>query len=731
MKPEKDDLEVEAAEPPETEENDADDAEQSDEEILALAHERFKQCVEAEQNIRQLALEDLKFGAGDQWPANIKQAREQKKRPCLTINRLPQFIRQITNDIRQNRPAIKVSPVDDKADVDTAKILQGLIRHIEYASDADVAYDTAVDGAVRAGFGFFRVITEYSDEQSFDQEIRLKRVPNQFTVYLDPSYQQPDGSDAEFGFIFEDLTHKSYDEQFPQSQGAKNGEGEWDAIGADMPEWASKDSVRVAEYFYKTYRNATILLLSDKSTVEKSEFEESLKDPAIAAYVQQNQIQILDKRQTKICEVKWAKIAAKEVLEKKDWAGKYIPIIPVLGEELNIDGKRHLEGVIRHAKDPQRMSNYWKSTEAETIALAPKAPYIIAEGQVEGYEKIWENANTENFAYLPYKPKALNQVPLPPPQRQTYEPAVQAISQSAMMAAEDMKATTGIFDDALGAGGNEKSGVAIQRRTNQAQKSNFHFVDNLSRSIRHCGRILVDLIPKIYDTERAARILGEDGSEEIVMLNAVFQKDGQTKKYDLSLGKYDVTVSTGPSYETKRQESVASMLDLAKVLPQLGQVAPDLLVAQMDWGMAKEISERLKKTLAPNLTDDGKGQAQLPPQAQAQMQQMNQMIEQLTNELKAKNQIIDQKQVEFEQKKALLELQLKSDAAIALAKLQSNEAIEVLGHQMAEMETRFQAALQAQSQMQNQSSQAQPSGPQGAATPAPQQQPPIGGPSPS
>jgi hypothetical protein len=542
----------------------------SDEDILKIARDRFQLASDAETEIRKLALEDHEFSAGKQWPDDVIRAREMDRRPCLTINRIPQFIRQITNDQRQNRPAIKVSPVDDQGDVATAKDLQGMIRHIEYASDADTAYDTAFKHAVTGSFGYFRVVTEYCDPMSFEQEIRIKRIRNPFSVFLDPSYQQPDGSDANWGFLFEDITKDDYKAQFPGSEMASM--EDWTALGHDQADWATKDTVRVAEYFYKDFREVTLVQIAnletgEKQVIEKSDLPHDYPKEAI-----------LGERKTLIPTVKWLKINAVEVLEQTDWPGKWIPIIPCLGDELDINGTRILEGVVRHAKDSQRMYNYWASSETETIALAPRAPWIGVEGQFEGFEEQWATANSRNHAFLQYKAKSIGGQPIGPPTRNVFEPPVQAITQARMQASEDLKATTGIYDAALGAKSNENSGIAIQRRNIQAQTSNFHFIDNLTKSLRHCGRILVDLIPKIYDTARAVRILGEDGQEEIIQLQRCLIEKAKPAYVDLGVGKYDVTVNTGPSFETKRQEAVQSMLDLTRSIRRVAQVAGDLMV---------------------------------------------------------------------------------------------------------------------------------------------------------
>jgi hypothetical protein len=655
----------------------------NDEAILELARERFDLCVDAELEIRQAALDDKKFASGDQWPADIAQMRKLESRPCLTINRLPQTIRQITNDQKQNRPAIKVSPVDDNADVETAKIYQGITRHIEYSSDSDIAYDGAFTDSVVTGFGFFRVVTDYCDPYSFDQDIRIRPIKNQFSAYLDPHHQQPDGSDSDFGFVFEEMKTDDFRRKYPDSEVASL--NDWTSVGDNRKEWVNEKSVRVCEYFYKEYETKTLVRLSDGNIVEKGHLPEKLPiDPKDGT-----QITVADERETQVPVIKWCLHNGIEILERKVWPGKWVPIIPVIGEEIIIDGRRILAGVVRYAKDPQLMYNVMASSEAEMIALSPKAPYIGAKGQFEGFERQWAESNRKTQAYLEYNETSLNGTPVGAPQRQTYEPAVNAISNSRMQASEDIKATTGVYDAALGNRSNENSGVAIQRRSMQSQTSNFHFMDNLSKSIRHTGRIIVDLIPHIYDSERAIRILGEDGSEEIVKINAEFDRKGQQVNYDMSKGTYDVTVNTGPSFETKRQEAVQAMLDFTKSMPQQAGLISDLLVKNMDWPQAQEISERLKRTLPPGVVDDPSKKQPLPPEAQAQIQQQSQLIDQLTKELHAHAQITEMKTIELESRERIEMAKIQANIEMKLADLGSKEGIALLGHEVASIKHRL------------------------------------------
>jgi hypothetical protein len=636
----------------------------NDEQLLAEIRERFALAEEAESEIRIVALEDLKFRNGEQWDEDIRQDRQRQRKPCLTVNKLPAHIKQICNDQRQNRPAIQVSAVEDN-DTETAEVYQGIIRGIENASNAATAYDTAFEGAVTHGFGYFRVVTE-REAKSFDQDICIKRIRNPFSVYFDPSCTEPDYSDAQFCFVVDRMPISKFKREFPKAQASRNG-FEFAGTGDRQTDWINGDGVRVAEYFYVDTKPREIVLCDNGQVYWADEVPADCNP--------------LQKRMSEETVIRWVKTNGHEILESETWPGKWIPVIPVLGDELDVDGKRELAGIVRHAKSPQQMYNFWASAETELIALAPKAPWIAAEGQIEGYEHIWDNANNRNFAVLPYKPTTIGQELVPPPQRNHVEPAVAAITQARMLASDDLKATTGIFDAALGNQSNEKSGRAILARQQESDTSNFHFADNLTRAIRHLGRVLIDLIPKIYDTPRVMRILGKDDQERTVRINEAFiDESGVEKIYDLSTGKYDVTVSVGPSYGSKRQHAAEAMLELTQAVPQLMAIAGDLMVSNMDWPGAKAIAERIKKTLPPELAEDDK-KMPVPPQVQAQLQQLPMLNEQLTAALNEQTEAINTKQAEQSAAVEIKRMEIESrervaaiQAEVELKKLEMQQA---------------------------------------------------------
>lgn len=617
----------------------------TDEEIIEQAQKRFARCVEAEQENRKEFIDDLNFYAGEQWPAQLKSGRESQKRPVLTINRMPQFVRQVTNDQRQNRPAIKIRPADDDADVETAEVMSGLVRHIESNSNADQAYDNAFFYAVTGGFGYFRILTDYANDSSFEQEIFIKRIANPLTCYRDPDSVEPDGSDFSFFFICDDVPKEDYEAEYgKEDYTAWNMGGMGDVQGG----WVNKDSVRVCEYYYIEPKKLTLYLLPDGSVTDK----------------EPKGIKAVDTRTVNSKVVKWAKICGDKIKDKRDLPGSFIPVVPVYGDEITIEGKRKLLSLIRFAKDPQRMFNYWRSTETELLALQSKAPFVAAEGQMEGYEQEWAKANTDNVAYLTYKPVTLGGSMVPPPQRQGFASPPTGVLQGALNAEGDMKSVTGIFDASLGAKSNETSGRAIMARQREGDVSTFHFIDNMTRAIRQAGRVLVEYIPVVYDTPRVVRILGLDGQEEMKQINQPFEttEKGQAVEriFDMNMGSYDVVCTAGPSYSTQRQEAAESMNQILQGNPQLMQVAGDLFIKSMDWPGAEEIAERLKRSIPPELTaDEDEEGPQIPPMLQQQMAQMDDAINQ-------REQVIQQMQQSIkgmEAEKAQLVMDAKSKQA--------------------------------------------------------------------
>ena len=632
-----------------------------DPDVMATMRHRMQMGMAALSDSREDELDDLRFMAGSpdnqwQWPADVLatrgavQGQTINARPCLTINKLPQHVRQVTNEQRQNRPAGKVIPVDDNADIEVAAIFDGVVRHIEYMSDADVAYDTACDNQVTYGEGYIRLITEYCNEETFDQDVRIMRVRNSFSVYMDPTIQDPCGSDAEWCFVTQDMTKDEYEREFPDASPISSIMST--AVGDEsLSAWLDEDTVRIAEYFYYKRKRETLNLYPDNvSAFKNTDMDKQLR----AMYGKPVRTREVDRKK-----VMWMKTNGYDVLDEREWPGSWIPVVRVVGNEFEVQGQIYVSGLVRNAKDAQRMYNYWTSQEAEMLALAPKAPFIAYGGQFEGYENQWKTANTTNWPYLEVNPDvtdgAGNTLPLPqraaPPLPQT------GLIQAKMGAGEDIKSTTGQYDASLGEQGNERSAKAITAREKQGDVGTYHYVDNLARAIRHITRQLVDIIPKIYDTQRIARIIGVDGEVSMVKMDPMQQEPVKEirdqngglieKIYNPSIGTYDVMVTTGPGYMTKRQEALDAMSTILQSNPQLWTVAGDLFIKNMDWPGAQEMAKRFKKILDPKVLEEG----DQSPEIMAAKQQ----IEVLSQELNRVSDIMENIQDSAEQQKIAID----------------------------------------------------------------------------
>jgi len=631
----------------------------SKEDMLSTMRKRLNIAISALSDSREDQLDDLKFYCGSpdnmyQWPSDVLatrgavQGQTINARPTLTINKLPQHVHQVTNDQRQNRPSGKVIPADDKADVEVAEIFNGVVRHIQYISDADVAYDTACENQVAYGEGYIRILTDYCDEGSFDQDIKIGRVRNSFSVYMDPLIQDPTGADAKWCFITEDITKEEYEYLYPDAAPIST----LQTLGVgdqQISQWIGQHTVKIAEYFYVDCKKKKLNLYPDASSV----FEGTPEDKQLKAIYGKP----IRTRESEIRKIMWCKTNGYEILEEREWAGKWIPVVRVVGNEFEVEGRLYVSGLVRNAKDAQRLYNYWTSQEAEMLALAPKAPFIGYAGQFEGYELQWKTANTNNWPYLEVNPDVSDGQGgvLPLPQRSTPPMAQTGLIQAKMGASEDIKNTTGQYDASLGQESNERSGKAILARQRESDVGTYHYVDNLARAVRHVTRQLVDLIPKIYDTQRIARIIGEDGETKMAKIDPTQQEpvrviqdqNGVTieKIYNPSVGKYDVVVTTGPNYATKRQESLEAMAQLLQGNPELWAVAGDLFVKNMDWPGAQEMAKRFAKTIDPKLTSEADESPALQAanqQIQAmgqEMEQMHQMIQNFSKSIEVQEQI--------------------------------------------------------------------------------------------
>ena len=623
--------------------------------IIDEAKDFLKLCNDADTMNRQEALEDLKFVNGDQWPIELQNSRNLESRPILTINKLDGYCRQVTNQQRQQRPRIKVHGTNSQAQEKTAEVIEGMTRHIEVNSNADNAYDIAFDHAVRMGWGFWRVTTNYVSEDSFDQEIYINAIDNPFTVYFDPNSERVDGSDAERCLITTMMSKAKFRKLYPDCDDGTSFTQR--GTGDAQSEWITKEDIRIAEYFYVERESATLYQLSNGES-RFAEGKDFFKRLELAG------LEVVDKRPSYKRTVKWKKLTAIEVIEEREWPGTYIPVVPVYGRHVVIGDKKKKFGMVRHAKDAQRMYNFWQTTITESVALAPKAKWIMAEGQDEGHENEWAGANVKSYPLLRYKQTDIDGQPAPPPQRLQPEPPPAGVMAAAATINQDIATLMGIFDPSQQLPGNI-SGKALNGQQQQVDLTNFDFYDNLTKSIQHTGKIILDLIPHIYDSYRVMRIIGSDGKPDLVGINEPQQDEQGVYKvmHDMSVGKYDVVMDTGPGYNSKRQEAVESMVDMLKVDPALMQQAGDLIFRNMDFPGADIIADRLAAANPLAQIDE---KSPVPPQvqmqlkqAQAQVQQMQQQMQQMQLAMKQRSDIEQVKQ-DAETKRELMRVTAKA-----------------------------------------------------------------------
>ena len=581
------------------------------EDILRTARERFAQAHSDEADNRERGLEDLRFCLGEQW--SDEERRLRIGRPTLTINKIAGVRKQLIGEGRTNRPRIKVRPFDSKADPRIAELMTGIIRHIENVSDAEAAYDAGFESALTVGFGFWRVTTEYASDTTFEQDIMIRRIVNPFSVYYDQNATMQDYSDAQYCFVVEQITREEYERKYPDSTITS-----WEGAGeGDSWSWVEKDRVRVAEYWWREPVKRHLFELADGRVVEIKKpqlYTQPAQPPMVGIdpatgqqvavpgtpetkYVWGEELPeptpYVRDRVVESSRVMWCVTNGHEILDgPHEWAGSYIPIIPCLGEEIWSEGRRVLRGAFADAKDPQRLYNWARSNAVETLALAPRQPWVLTGRQIEGYERMWDQAWSRPAPYL-----LVNPTGDPTPQRLGGAVPDTGALQEALQASDDIKATTGIYDASLGARGNETSGRAILARQRQGTISTFLFYDNLAKAIRHTGRVLVDLIPRIYDTERVVRVIGDDGAEEWARVNITDPATGRVVANDLGLGRYDVVVDSGPSYLTRRQEALDGLVSILQTAPALAQFVVPEILENLDWPGAQEIARRLKEQM--------------------------------------------------------------------------------------------------------------------------------------
>ena len=555
-----------------------------DETILEEALEDFERCQSAEAENRSDARDLIRFvNLSEQWPDGVRKQRERDGRPCLTVNKVKKLVRSVTNKARQNKPAIKIKPVDYQSDPKTADIIGGLIRNIEYISNADAAYDTAIEHAATGGVGYLRVSIDYAYDDTFDLDIKIERVPDQFSVYGDPDSLSEDSHDWNLAFVTEWMSHDAFERKYKKAEKVDWKSGDYHDLPQD---WVDSDRVMVAEYWTREEVDKTIVKLSSGETLAADVFEQYADQFAAMG------VTSVDTRTVASHKVTRRILSGAEVLEESEFPGCYIPIIPVYGNDFIVDGKRYLRGLAYDSMDAQRMYNYWRTISTEMVALAPKAPWLARQGSLIDDHK-WMTSGQENHPYLEYRGDI-------PPMRQPFDPSpVGAVSES-MSADTDIYESAGMTAERPDATDPAQSGTALWARKSASTEETFHFTDNLVRAIRHMGRVIAGLIPHVYSQERVIRVLGEDGAEEQVAVN--------NGMYDLTTGKYDVIVTAGASYSSRREEAAYQMGELLRTYPDAAPIVAPLLAKNLDWPEADKIRQQFEAM------EQAKNQPPPPPQ---------------------------------------------------------------------------------------------------------------------
>jgi hypothetical protein len=646
-------------------------AKNDDKKLLETARERWKRCVEADQENRRKAVEDLKFihVPGEQWDAQIKS--ERGNRPSYEFNKLRVTIKRIVNGIRSNRPQAKVRAVED-GDKDTAAILEGLCRNIWSVSDADCAVDIAAEMAVAGGMGAWRVVTEYSSDDAWDQDIKILSLRNPMSLWSDPSAKDPMKRDAKFWFLESRMSKEAYQSKYGKVEAIEWEGSEFD----DSDDWEDEESVRICEYWYQKPVAKTLALLSDGSTIDA----ENTPAEALAGRA------VVRTRKVSTHQICMAIIGGGDKLVEKptEWAGSKFPFVQIYGEYLYIDGKVHWFGLTRFAKDAQRAYNLERTLFIETEAKAPLDTDWATVTQAQGLTDQWARAHKELLPFRLYNPDPMA---AGPPQRSPGAQVPPALAVGLQLSGEDIKGVTGVFDPSISGKTNAVSGVAKRAEVAQGEIVCFNYQDNVARGVQYTHELLIDLVPKIYDSERSIRILGVDGAEQYAKVNSI-GPNGEVVN-DLSRGKYDTTVTIGPNLGTQRQEAAEVYMGLMQGNPGLFPVVGDLVVKTFDYPYSDEMAERLRVMAPPQIQQmlaqkEQQGGKPLDPRAQAamaqaeqmmqQVQQMGQVVEQAAGEAEGMKAETDKAMTELESQRVKLE----ADYQKMLADLSKREAQLIL-----------------------------------------------------
>jgi len=620
---------------------------EKEKDIIARAQDNFKSCLDWEALSRQRFKEDMRFlfadsDNQDQWEPTVKARRHMATQPMITINKVHTHWLMIVNQMKENKPSIQVHPTNGEASYEAAQIYEGLIRHIEYKSNAKVAYDIASEQQVGGGIGYVQVITKYADDSTFDQEIFIKEIPDALSVYLDPHIKKRDGSDAKYAFIYEDMPRKEFERKYPNVKvPTSNGN----------QQWVTKDIVKVATYYEKETRKEWLYSITndDGSVKFMRESDITIEERKLFNEIIRQNGEGIDRRRIDKHVIRKYLIGGTEVLEKGIWPGTYIPIARQVGEEVIIEQRLDRKGIVRYMKDAQRAYNYNASAALEYGALQSKSPYLAPVEAINGLENYWATANTENHAYLPYNSADEQGNPVPTPSKAPAPTGATVYTEGMATANMEMSMASGQYEQTFGQQSQELSGVSIDKRIKQGNRATFHFQDAQANTVQFVGKIIIDLIPKIYDTKRIVRILGEDGSEDQIMVDpeaqqAIIQKeeeaDAKVKTiFNPNVGKFDVVAECGPSYDTKRAEAFDSMTKLLVAQPALSQVIGDLYMGSADFPGADKLQERMRNWIPQSIL--GTGPSEQEQMMMQQLQESQAAIQALTQQLNEKQSYLD------------------------------------------------------------------------------------------
>lgn len=583
---------------------------ESQEEFLQDMRQQYAADLEFDRFNREAALDDKKFAAGEQWDPIVLQQR--KGLPCLVINNIPQFTAQLVGDWRDDRKAIKVIPSNDE-DTDVASVRGDLIRAIEMQSRADRVYDSSFESLVQCGDGSLRVAVEYARNDVFDQDIFIRPIEDALATVWDRFSVDPTGRDAKRVFVDDRLPKDEFKRKWPEIDPT-------DLISdttikdITIDGWMDSDSYRVTEYWRLIERKRLMVLFENGKTYQ-------LDDSNMEALLLENGPPIKTR-------VAWCTYAQMHLVTGfAVLAGPFeyqlnrLPIVRMSGRIVNVGGRRVRYGLVRFMKDAVRLKNFWRSVAAEQLGYAPKAKWIAPESAVEGREETFRQAHLSRDPLLVYNDGAESPPTLIPP-----PPVEASLLNEAAVNTQDMKDVTGIHDASLGIRSNEISGRAIQARKQQGDIASMSFFDNANAAILEAGDVINQLIPQIYDGTRVIRIIGEDETLKFQRINDPMNPEA----IDLSVGLYDVALSTGTSYSTRRAEAAQAMMDAIQVWPDLMSIAGDLVAKAQDWPGAEKLAERLKKTVPPQFLEEGEeGGLGITPE---QLQQMQQALGELQKE---------------------------------------------------------------------------------------------------